>query len=146
MENVSRSELVTIGQLAGAAGVTRKAVRVWIAKGILAPADRTHAGYQLFTADTVRIAAFVRRAQALGLGLDAIARILQARNGSAAQPCETVRELLAQRIEEIDAVVAHLLALRADLSSAAAAEVSDPDAVVCDLIEHGGDGVPVETS
>ncbi|MGH3433739.1 MAG: MerR family transcriptional regulator, partial [Thermocrispum sp.] len=58
---------MTIGQLAAAAGVTRKAIRVWLDKGLLVACDHTPAGYRLFGPDAVRRAQFIRRARGLGL-------------------------------------------------------------------------------
>ncbi|WP_409473638.1 MerR family DNA-binding transcriptional regulator [Streptomyces sp. HC307] len=40
---------LTIGQAAKAAGVTRKAMRVYEARGLLPAAERTAAGYRLYT-------------------------------------------------------------------------------------------------
>jgi predicted transcriptional regulator len=56
---------LTIGQAAQAAGVTRKAVRVYEAKGLLAAADRTIAGYRLYTERDVELLTFIRRARTL---------------------------------------------------------------------------------
>lgn len=130
-----RKELLTIGQLAAAAQVTRKAVRVWSGRGLLAPVDRTTSGYQLFAPEAVGTAVFIRRARDLGLGLDAAGRILRARRESAQQPCATVRALLAERIGEIDTLVADLLAIRAELAAAAIRPEAAPGAAVCGLIE-----------
>ncbi|MEU9279738.1 MerR family transcriptional regulator [Streptomyces sp. NPDC048341] len=128
-------ELLTIGQLAAAAQVTRKAVRVWTGRGLLAPVERTASGYQLFAPQAVGTAVFVRRARDLGLGLDAAARILRARRESTQQPCATVRALLAERIGEIDTLVADLLAIRAEVAAAATRPEPTPGAEFCGLIE-----------
>ncbi|MEU1418089.1 MULTISPECIES: MerR family DNA-binding transcriptional regulator [unclassified Streptomyces] len=40
---------MTIGQAAQAAGLTRKAVRVYEAEGLLPPADSSTADYRLYT-------------------------------------------------------------------------------------------------
>lgn len=56
---------LTIGQVAASAGVTRKAIRVWIGHGLLTPAGHTPTGYQLFAPDAVERAVFIRRARAL---------------------------------------------------------------------------------
>lgn len=128
-------ELLAIGQLAAAARVTRKAVRVWTGRGLLAPVERTASGYQLFTQQAVGTAVFIRRARDLGLGLDAAARILRARRESAQQPCATVRALLTERIGEIDTLLADLLAVRAELAAAATRPAPGPGAEICGLIE-----------
>ena len=40
---------MTVGAAADAAGVSAKAVRLWEAKGLLPAAERTEAGYRVFT-------------------------------------------------------------------------------------------------
>jgi MerR family transcriptional regulator, copper efflux regulator len=109
-----RSPTLTIGQVAAAAGVTRKAVRVYEAKGLLAPADRTPTGYRLYDHHDVELLTFIRRARTLGLHLDDIRQILAIRNGGT-PPCAAVRNMLEERINSIDATVADLLTLRKSL-------------------------------
>lgn len=135
---MSQPEL-TIGQAAAAAGVTRKAVRVYEAKGLLAAAERTAAGYRLYDDHDVELLQFVRRARALSLHLDDIGEILAIRAGGT-RPCATVRQLLDTRIAEIDAAVADLLALRtalAETKTTADVGAGDDDTTaVCAIIEE----------
>jgi MerR family transcriptional regulator, copper efflux regulator len=105
---------LTIGQAAAAAGLTRKAVRVYEAKGLLSVADRTPAGYRLYDHHDVELLTFIRRARNLGLHLDDIRKILAIRSGGA-PPCATVRDMLDERISDIDATVTELLSLRRSL-------------------------------
>lgn len=105
---------LTIGAAAKAAGVTRKAVRVYEAKGLLPDPERTEAGYRLYTDHDVALLRFIRRARALGLRLDDIGDIIASRAAGTA-PCAQVRMLLDARIGEIDATLAALHALRANL-------------------------------
>jgi MerR family transcriptional regulator, copper efflux regulator len=107
---------LTIGQAAAAAGVTRKAVRVYEAKGLLRPADRSPTGYRLYDHHDVELLTFIRRARTLGLHLDDIGQILAIRGGGT-PPCAAVRDLLDERIANLDATVADLLKLRQSLVS-----------------------------
>jgi len=107
---------LTIGQAAAAAGVTRKAVRVYEAKGLLTPADRSPTGYRLYDHHDVELLTFIRRARTLGLHLDDISQILAIRNGGT-PPCAAVRDLLDERIANVDSTVADLLKLRQSLIS-----------------------------
>jgi MerR family copper efflux transcriptional regulator len=129
---------VTIGQAARAAGVTRKAVRLYEAKGLLPKTDRSTSGYRLHSPSDVELLVFIRRARALGLHLDDIRDILDVKMRGTA-PCGTVRDLLDARIAEIDAAVSELLALRRTLTatSSAAADCTDAFATVCSIIETG---------
>jgi MerR family transcriptional regulator, copper efflux regulator len=110
------SSTLTIGQAAAAAGVTRKAVRVYEAKGLLTPADRSPTGYRLYDRHDVELLTFIRRARTLGLHLDDIGQILAIRSGGT-PPCAAVRDLLDERIANLDATVADLLKLRRSLIS-----------------------------
>jgi DNA-binding transcriptional MerR regulator len=129
-------EGLTIGQAAEAAGLTRKAVRLYEAKGLLPAAGRSAAGYRLYNPADVELLTFIRRARTLGLHLDDIREVLAIRHGGRA-PCATVRELLDARVTEIDAAVADLLALREALAETrrTADDCDDESAVVCSIIE-----------
>ncbi len=65
--------MLTVGQVARAAGVSTKAVRLYEARGLLPVAPRTAGGYRVFTESDVDTVRFIRRARSLGLGLDAAA-------------------------------------------------------------------------
>ncbi|GAB2882874.1 Cu(I)-responsive transcriptional regulator [Streptomyces deserti] len=128
---------LTIGQAAKAAGVTRRAVRVYEARGLLPAAERTGAGYRLYAERDIERLAFIRRARALGLHVDGIREVLAICDGGT-QPCGTVRALLDARIAEIDATVAELLALRktlTDIRQRADARAEGEPATVCAIIE-----------
>lgn len=128
---------LTIGQAARAAGLTRKAVRVYEAKGLLPAAERTASGYRLYGEHDVELLTFIRRARALGLHLDDIREVLALRDGGL-RPCATVRDLLDARIAEIDTTVDDLLALRkalADARERAAHSAEERSPTVCAIIE-----------
>lgn len=130
---------LTVGQAARRAGVTAKAVRLYEARGILPPAERTEAGYRTYTEADVEILRFVRRARALGLRLEEIRRILDLQR-QGAQPCGTVIELLEHHLSEIERTMRELRTLRNDLTRALEATRSTvrrgDDVVICPIIEH----------
>jgi DNA-binding transcriptional MerR regulator len=129
---------ITVGQAARRAGVSPKAVRLYEARGILPPAERTESGYRTYTERDVEVLRFVRRAKALGLRLDEIRRILDLQR-QGAQPCTTVTQLLERHLAEIDRTMADLRALRKDLVRALDAAKSSArrgeNVVVCPIIE-----------
>ncbi len=70
--------MLTIGQLAQRVGLRPSALRFYEAEGLLAPSDRTEAGYRLYSPadlDTVRL---IQRAQRLGFSLSEIRGLLTA--------------------------------------------------------------------
>jgi len=116
-----------IGDLAAATGTTTKTLRFYEESGLLPAAARTRGGYRDYTNDAVARLDFIRRGQAAGLTLAQIRQVLQIRDDGQ-PPCEHVRDLLEQRMRNLDTPIAELRALRetiAKLHTAAAA--SDPD-------------------
>lgn len=124
----------TIGQAAKVAGITTRAARLYEARGLVEPAERTPAGYRVFTDDDVEAFAFVRRARALGLSLDAIAEISAIAQSGA--PCDRTRALLAERLTEIDAAIADLQRLRATITRARRVSVDPSTGSRCAVIEQ----------
>ncbi|MCM0674153.1 heavy metal-responsive transcriptional regulator [Micromonospora phytophila] len=104
-----------IGELAEATGTTTKTLRFYEASGLLPPAARTSVGYRDYGEDAVGRLDFIRRGRAAGLTLAQIRDILTVRDTGHA-PCGHVRQLLAQRLDAIDAQVADLHALRATVA------------------------------
>lgn len=129
---------MTVGAAAEAAGVSAKAVRLWESKGLLPPAERTEAGYRLFTDEDVAVLRFIRQAKALDLSLAEIKNILDLQRGGAT-PCSRVTELLDTHIAGIDRTLADLRQLRRTLTAvqraARESQRRGEDAVVCRIIE-----------
>jgi len=61
-----------IGEVAARSGVSRKALRLYEATGILPAPGRTASGYRLYREDALEILAFVTHARRLGFHLDEI--------------------------------------------------------------------------
>jgi MerR family copper efflux transcriptional regulator len=130
----------TVGKAAQTAGLSAKAVRLYEAKGLLPPAERTNAGYRTYTDDDIAVLRFIRQAKTLGLSLSEIRDILDLRRGGTT-PCRHVVALLDQRIREIDRTITELRHLRhalADTRTHAKQHQSDDTDGVCQIIEHAG--------
>lgn len=129
---------VTVGGAAELAGVSRKAIRLWEAKGLLPPAERTQAGYRLFDETDLDVLRFIRRAKALGLSLDEINDILDLQRGGA-HPCARVTQMLDEHLHQIGQTMAELRQLRRALLSARTAadraQHAGDESVVCQIIE-----------
>jgi DNA-binding transcriptional MerR regulator len=129
---------ITIGEVARRSRLTPKAVRLYETRGILAPAERTSAGYRTYTDSDVEILRFVRQAKTLGLRLEEIKGILDLQRHGA-QPCSTVEQLLKTHIREIDQTINDLRALRRTITTALQAAESavhdGDDAVVCPIMQ-----------
>jgi MerR family copper efflux transcriptional regulator len=109
---------MTVKAAADAASVSPKAVRLWESKGLLPQAERTDAGYRLFTDDDdVAVLRFIRQAKSLDLTLTEIKDILDLQRHGAG-PCGRVTTLLDAHIAEIDRTLHDLRAVRRTLVAA----------------------------
>ena len=130
--------MLTVGRVAEQTGLSPKAVRLYEAGGLIDPPERTPAGYRIYTDQTLPVLRFIRQAQALGLSLKEIKRILDLqREGQ--QPCDLVIGLLDDHLADIDQRIADLQALRHTLKNARdhadqAAHRGEAD-VICPIIE-----------
>jgi MerR family transcriptional regulator, copper efflux regulator len=127
----------TIGQVASAAGVTARAVRLYESQGLLPSADRSPSSYRVFTDAHVEILRFIRQARSLGLSLEAIAEIVDLADRGAT-PCARTSALLEQRLREIDQAIADLEQLRNTITGARRAAARAPG-LRCAVIESVGD-------
>jgi DNA-binding transcriptional MerR regulator len=125
-----------IGELAGRLGLNVRTLHYYEQIGLLPPPHRTESGYRLYSEADERLLRFVMQAKRIGLTLEEVREIVQrSRQGGA---CDYVRETVQRHIALLDARIAELQRLRADLCSvAAAAEKPDDRAVgaFCRLIE-----------
>jgi DNA-binding transcriptional MerR regulator len=106
--------------VASAAGVSADTVRYYERAGLLAAPARTAAGYRAYNADAIDRLKFIQGAQRLGLRLREIRDLLAIRDTGEC-PCEPAETVLRRRIDEIDAEMARLAALRVDLVAMAEA-------------------------
>src|SRR5688572_10291011 len=124
-----------IGEVAARSGLSRKAIRLYVARGIVPRAGRTPAGYRRYPADVLAVLSFVQQAQKLGLTLTEIAHIVTIRR-SGTPPCAYVREVLERKATELDAVLVEVRGTLADWDRRYRGRL----AAVCPHIEaKGGD-------
>ncbi len=130
--------MVTVSQVARRTGLSAKAVRLYEANGLIDPPARTSAGYRTYTDQVLPVLRFIRRAQALGLSLKEIKRILDLQRGGQ-QPCTLVIDLIDDHLAEIDRRIGDLDALRQSLQAARdrahQAAGRGETGVICPIIE-----------
>jgi MerR family transcriptional regulator, copper efflux regulator len=125
-----------IGEVATRTGVSRKAVRLYEASGILPASRRTAGGYRVFEPDTEATLAFVMQARRLGFGLGEIKDIVTIKR-SGGTPCPHVREAVRRKARDLDRMLADLQALRRRLRKVLRSSPSGRrKAAVCPHIEH----------
>src|SRR5579863_7621733 len=93
---------LTIGKLAGAAGVHLETIRYYERIGLMPEPGRTAGGYRSYGADHARRLAFIRRARELGFGIEGIRTLLNlAAPGRAS--CAEVRALTMAHLDDVRA-------------------------------------------
>jgi DNA-binding transcriptional MerR regulator len=110
---------LTIGALAARTGVTAETIRYYERVGVLPRPSRraagpTHAGYRRYGPADVSRLAFVHRARELGFSLDEVRQLLSLARDPA-RPCAEVDALARAHLAKVDAKLAELAALRAEL-------------------------------
>lgn len=103
-----------VAELAERAGVRPDTVRYYERTGLLHPPPRTPSGYRQYPEDAADRIRFIQGCQRLGLKLREIAELLAVRDTGVC-PCEPAETLLNRHITELDAEIARLSSLRADL-------------------------------
>ncbi|WP_030412708.1 MerR family transcriptional regulator [Streptomyces sp. NRRL S-1448] len=104
-----------IGELAAQAGMTKDTIRFYEKLGLVT-GRRLPNGYRDFPPETVPWLLYVRTAQTLGFSLAEIARLGEELR-DAPDSAAALSELFAEKIALIDARMAELAALRADLDA-----------------------------
>lgn len=115
---------MSVAQLAARVSVSPDAIRYYERAGLLPPPARTASDHRRYDEAAVDRLRFIQGGQRLGLRLREIRDLLAVRDTGTC-PCGPAEELLRTRIVEIDAELARLTALRADLVAMADALPGD---------------------
>ncbi|MEV4293230.1 MerR family transcriptional regulator [Microbispora rosea] len=94
------TELYTVGQIARRTGLSVHTIRFWSDSGLIAPTDRSAGGYRLYDAAAVARFDLVRALRELGIGLEAVRRIL-ARQTTVAEVAEVHAQALDAEIKAL---------------------------------------------
>ena len=131
-----------IGEVAARSGVSRKALRLYEAAGILPAPRRTAARYRVYGSDTLALLAFVTQARRLGFTLGDIKEIISIKRSGRA-PCPHVRDLVSRKATELDRTLADLKTVRQGLRALLRRWPSHrtSKALVCPHIENVNNGV-----
>ncbi len=126
-----------IGEVATRSGISRKALRVYEAAGIIPKPRRTPSDYRLYDSAALDVVAFVRQAQRLGFALEEIKEIISIKRSGRA-PCPHVRDLVNRKATELDKTLADLQEVRHGLRALLRRWPSQQasKALVCPHIEH----------
>ncbi len=110
----------TVSQLAREVGVSADTVRFYEREGLLPAPRRTPSGYRQYDATMVDRMTFIQGATRLGLSLSDVRDLLAVRDTGVC-PCEPAEQHLTKRLAELDAEIARMLTLRAQMAEMLAA-------------------------
>lgn len=111
----NRSQLLTVGEAADRSGVATSALRFYESRGLIT-SERTAGNQRRFPRSTLRRVAFVRAAQAVGLGLDEIGAALEQLPAGRNPTKDDWERLSASWRERLDDRIADLVLLRDELT------------------------------
>jgi DNA-binding transcriptional MerR regulator len=109
-----RQSTLSPREVARQTGVSPDTLRHYERKGLLPIPSRTRGGYRRYPAGTVPRVQLIQRALVIGFSLGELARVLRERERGAA-PCKGVRDLVKQRIADLEDRLRELSALRSEL-------------------------------
>lgn len=104
-----------IGEAAKRTGVKVPTIRFYEQEGLLPAPPRTGSGRRLYSDDDVRRLAFIRHARALGFDLDDIRSLLDL-SDHPDRSCDDADRIARKHLTEVEARLAQLKALKAELS------------------------------
>ena len=112
---MTEAGLMTIGEVARAAGTSVQSIRHYEAEGLIETAGRSAGGHRLFDARALDRARFLRHCRELGFPLDAIRELLSL-TGRPDRSCAEVDEVARRHLARVEDAIARLVALRTELS------------------------------
>jgi DNA-binding transcriptional MerR regulator len=110
-------------QVADAAGVNRETLRYYERRGLLASPDRSPGGHRMYDEQAVVTLRVIKAAQRLGFTLDEVADLIEV--GPRWGRDSSLRARAAEKLVEVEARIADLTLLRANLRAAIAAGCDD---------------------
>jgi len=134
--NVELRATLKIGEVSKRSGIGIEALRFYERSGLLGRPARTQSGYRVYDEGALERLDFIKRAQVLGFSLDEIKRII-ADKQAGRSPCAEVREIVRERLQELDERMKEMRRYRKELGAALADwdETGALDGHVCGLIE-----------
>lgn len=126
------AEKVTIGHIARAAGVHIETVRYYQRRGLVGLPAKRAGGFRYYAPEIAGRVRFIKRAQALGMSLDDVQRLLTLDKKGA---CQETRSLAAGKLALIEEKISELGKLRTALQSLVAA-CDKPHGAHCPIIEQ----------
>jgi len=105
-----------IGELGKATATKVETIRYYEQTGLLPPTARTSGNYRSYGEDHMARLSFIRRARALGFGIEQVRALLNL-SDDRTRDCATVDRIATMHLQEVDRKLADLTSLRRELSA-----------------------------
>ncbi|MGK7945441.1 MAG: heavy metal-responsive transcriptional regulator [Microcystaceae cyanobacterium] len=113
---MKEASYLKIGELAQQTGLSVGNLRYYSDSGLLNPVKRGENGYRYYSSHAIQQVEFIKKAQALGFSLADIKQILDLGDRSET-PCQLVKQLLDQKIEELELKIKQMTDFKAELEA-----------------------------
>jgi MerR family mercuric resistance operon transcriptional regulator len=123
---------LTIGHIAHAAGVNVETVRYYQRRGLVSLPPKRTRGFRYYTVETAGRVRFIKRAQALGMSLKEVQRLLRL---DAKGACKETRSLAVAKLALVESKLVDLARLR-DVLRGLVAACDQPHGMSCPIIEQ----------
>jgi MerR family transcriptional regulator, mercuric resistance operon regulatory protein len=123
---------LTIGHIARSAGVNIETVRYYQRRGLVALPPKRSRGFRYYTPATASRVRFIKRAQALGMSLKEVQRLLKL---DAKGACTENRSLAVAKLALVEKRLVDLAKLR-DVLRGLVAACDQPHGACCPIIEQ----------
>jgi DNA-binding transcriptional MerR regulator len=110
------ARVLSIGQLAKAAGVNTPTIRYYEEIGLLPKAGRSAAGQRIYAESELERLTFIRRCRDFGFSIEQV-RVLAGLSISADRDCSQVRDMAHAHLDEVRAKLTELRALETSLEA-----------------------------
>ena len=100
--------------LAQRIGVKPEAIRYYERRGLLPAPKRAPSGYRIYTLEHLERVDFIKQCQAVGFSLDEIRELMDLKFRGTG-PCQHVRDLLLDKIKQVETQIAGLQTFRKEL-------------------------------
>lgn len=105
-----------IGALAKQTGLSVQTIRFYEQQGLVSVPERTEGNYRLYDAESLRQLGFIKQCRNLGLTLDEIRELIK-HQATPEEACGEINHIVDIHVQEVDARIAELTALRNQLIS-----------------------------
>jgi MerR family mercuric resistance operon transcriptional regulator len=123
---------VTIGHIARAAGVNIETVRYYQRRGLVSLPPKRTRGFRYYTPETASRVRFIKRAQALGMSLKEVQRLMKL---DAKGACIENRSLAVTKLALVEKKLLELSRLR-DVLKGLVEACDQPHGTICPIVEQ----------